>query len=117
MLGGAPFTDETLDHGNDLIGTHGTVHVHGEGFSGVFVDDVLTTREAFDKGSEGQFIQRAQGLCWRLAVNVVLCGGVGGSSGLVCRPRVRPLCSRARKNGTGWGRSAGSCRAGCPVAS
>jgi hypothetical protein len=40
MPRGASVGYETFDHLDDLVGTHGTSHLHGEGLSGVLVHNV-----------------------------------------------------------------------------
>jgi hypothetical protein len=49
--GGAPFGDEPFDHRDHLVGADRTVDVHGEGLTGVFVDDVEQLQAALSEVS------------------------------------------------------------------
>ena len=40
MPRGSPLGDEGFDDGHDLVGVAAAAHAHGQGFTGVLVDDV-----------------------------------------------------------------------------
>ena len=54
----APSGDETLDAGDDLIGAHRACDVHGQGFSGVFIDNVQQFQPALVGGLIKLEVQR-----------------------------------------------------------